>query len=201
MHVTKFVIRIARNTSARSHQWLRTVLALLLLAAICSAPMLTQAAPQPQVVPQVPVVLDGQVIQPAAFAKLPMTPRYFVDDARGRAAGVVYAFTTEEALAAYVGAHTPTAMLAANYRGCATFYEHDNGRGARIAKCSPERWPTMGWWNDRISSLSTGSGTYVRVWEHANFRGASLLITGNTAYDRLTAIGWNDVISSVRIGG
>lgn len=54
-------------------------------------------------------------------------------------------------------------------------------------------------WNDEISSVRAGMGnSYVHFFEHINFGGSSLVLGIRESVDNLTALGWNDRVSSVR---
>ncbi len=63
----------------------------------------------------------------------------------------------------------------------------------------------VGWeWNDRVSSIHVPSGRTVVLYEHADFDGETLTITGDDADLRQHAGPgpdgtWNDVVSSVRV--
>src|SRR5262249_12534030 len=59
-------------------------------------------------------------------------------------------------------------------------------------------------WNDRISSVQIPAGVKVTLFEHSDFGGASLTLTGNAAdlrnYPGPGSDGtWNDAVSSIRL--
>lgn len=65
----------------------------------------------------------------------------------------------------------------------------------------------VGWdWNDRISSVSIPPGMSVTLYEHADYGGQSITLTGdNTDLRWFSGPGgdgtWNDTVSSVRVSG
>lgn len=61
-------------------------------------------------------------------------------------------------------------------------------------------------WNDKISSLSIGKNRKVVMYEHTNFKGATILLNGPTVCKNVTSglrssmpSGWNDRVSSFKI--
>ncbi len=59
--------------------------------------------------------------------------------------------------------------------------------------CSPPNW------NDQISSVWVPGGAAAWNWEHINYQGARLTITGALYISDLRPYGWNDIISSIKI--
>ena len=61
-------------------------------------------------------------------------------------------------------------------------------------------------WNDKISSISIGKNRKVVMYEHSNFKGASILLNGPTICKNVSSGlrssmpgGWNDRVSSFKI--
>jgi hypothetical protein len=83
------------------------------------------------------------------------------------------------------------------------FFEHVDFVGGSVGASGEIAF--VGWdWNDRISSLRIPPGHSVILYEHENFQGASLQLTGYQSDLRVYPGpgpdgNWNDVVSSVRI--
>ena len=52
-------------------------------------------------------------------------------------------------------------------------------------------------WNDILSSIKVEKGNEIIMFEHSNYEGDSLIITGSES--NLKDIGWNDRVSSIRV--
>ena len=55
------------------------------------------------------------------------------------------------------------------------------------------------YWGDRISGISTGPRTWIKVFKSQGFRGGVLIIPPNTNYGSLKTVGFNDDIDSMII--
>ncbi|HTI39033.1 MAG TPA: peptidase inhibitor family I36 protein [Vicinamibacterales bacterium] len=85
-------------------------------------------------------------------------------------------------------------------RSGACFYEDSNFQGRYFCVGSGESMATLpNGMGDKISSIRTFGGAEVMVFRDRDFRGASTRFGGDT--DNLKRRGWNDTISSIRIGG
>ncbi|MGH8083636.1 MAG: hypothetical protein ACREP7_23875 [Lysobacter sp.] len=87
-------------------------------------------------------------------------------------------------------------------RGVATFYQDcSNGgyfSGLAVGDYRLSEMRKKGLQNDDISSITINSGYQVQLFEHDNFTGASITLTGSQG-SCLTSNGWNDRVSSLRI--
>ena len=151
-------------------------------------------------VPPLPFTLDGKRYEPETLPTFSGRVLHFAYDTRAQAEGIIRVFSSDQDIRAYIAesreSNTDVSTQAESWR-CAWFYEHPNRTGPSISKCGSDRWPGMGWWNNRISSLQTGGGTNVRVWTGGNYSGSSMWIGGSTTYDSLSW--WNDSISSLEM--
>lgn len=75
-------------------------------------------------------------------------------------------------------------------------YEHVNYQGASWCTDTDSGF-VGGAWNDRASSAKLRAGVQAELFEHANFGGRSLKLTGNNA--NLVSSGFNDLASSLRL--
>lgn len=76
------------------------------------------------------------------------------------------------------------------------FYEHVDYAGASYCTdAGAAQMPTG--WNDRASSARVQPGHTVRLYQHNNYGGASLALTGNEP--NLVARGFNDAMSSFKV--
>jgi len=57
------------------------------------------------------------------------------------------------------------------------------------------RWT---FWNDNISSVIVPAGLEVTLYEHVNYTGRKMTVTGPARLDTLPA-GWNDLVSSIQV--
>jgi len=55
------------------------------------------------------------------------------------------------------------------------------------------------YWGNRISGISTGPRTWVKVFKDQGLRGGVLIIPPNTNYGSLKTVGFNDAIDSMLI--
>jgi hypothetical protein len=79
----------------------------------------------------------------------------------------------------------------------AVFFEHVGYAGASFWS-RPAGVPLVsGEWNDRISSIRVQPGLRLELFEHANYGGRSIVITGSV--DNIVARGFNDIVSSYRL--
>lgn len=87
-----------------------------------------------------------------------------------------------------------TGMLTAAVQAACTVYEHGNfqGKSRTIADTAVVPWIGQDW-NDRISSVQTSNGCYLRAFQHMNFGGNA----ANFSTTQFVGQGWNDQISSV----
>jgi len=92
------------------------------------------------------------------------------------------------------------------------FYEHTNYGGAWMSQEFDKLVPDLTkWrlpnssanWNDRISSIKVGKNAKVILFEHTNYKGATitLLGTGSHGAGNFPAMpsGWNDKVSSFKV--
>ncbi len=80
-------------------------------------------------------------------------------------------------------------------RGC-YYYEHDNfGGKRREMPVGLNRAYVGDSWNDEISSIACSYGCALRVWEHRDFKGAAITLSGAVSY---VGDAWNDKISSMK---
>ncbi|HEU4327576.1 MAG TPA: beta/gamma crystallin-related protein [Roseiflexaceae bacterium] len=147
-------------------------------------------------IPQVPVVLDGVRVAPLTLRRYDGQDLHYVLDGNALQQGFIYVFTTKAKRDAFVQTLTPQSSGTIRPLGLngTWFYEHDNFGGAAI-----EFWgyvASLGWWNDRISSLYTAYGTTV-LYEHAGYSGATFTISGQHYIYALSPWRWNDVVSSI----
>lgn len=84
-------------------------------------------------------------------------------------------------------------------------YRHADFRGSRIfvkAGRNVRDLKRMGW-NDQISSIELVDNAYIRIYEHRNYRGASITIRGDVIdlVELSKGIGgnWNDRITSIKV--
>ena len=92
-------------------------------------------------------------------------------------------------------------------------YEHINWGGHSMSfqydKDVPDltKWKFVGSstsWNDKISSIKVGSDAKIILYEHTNYRGASITLQGTRSggagdFPDLRKIGWNDRVSSFKV--
>lgn len=76
------------------------------------------------------------------------------------------------------------------------FYEHINYQGQSYCTSASTAW-IGAQWNDRISSVRVPAGYKVELFQHANYGGRVLALTGDTA--NLVGLGFNDLASSLKI--
>lgn len=101
------------------------------------------------------------------------------------------------ALSLVLGALFVPATVNAACSGSATFYQGANQTGVGTIRSWGNNWPTMGSWNDTISSMtwSFSQGCGVRVWQGSTYTGNSIRFCGSGTQNFGGA--WNDNISSV----
>ena len=75
----------------------------------------------------------------------------------------------------------------------------DNDRTTPLKKLTPGEYPVLDAANDKISSLDIPRGLKVTLFENAGFEGHSLTITGSESAASLKQLGFNNIISSLRI--
>ncbi len=96
------------------------------------------------------------------------------------------------------------------------FYEHTSNHnyGNSIALDSGKSLPYVGYpygsyWNDRISAVGVAANAWVRLYQHANYRGYSVTIrntgvrqyfTNLTSWRMPNGQTWNDQTSSIQTG-
>jgi hypothetical protein len=78
------------------------------------------------------------------------------------------------------------------------FYEHVNYEGSRFCLEPGDRRPSLGSWNDRISSIRVFGDVEAQVCEHNNYDGRCVIIDRNV---RNLGSRGNDIISSIRVRG
>ena len=88
------------------------------------------------------------------------------------------------------------AATAAADAGAVCFYEHINYQGASFCASADSNW-VGGTWNDRISSVKIPAGYKVSLFEHINYGGRVLALTGDTP--NLVGLNFNDAASSLKI--
>lgn len=82
------------------------------------------------------------------------------------------------------------------------FYKHANRRGSSFAGEPGRHRSIKRRWNDEISSLWIRRGYRVTLYEHGNFKGKRLVLTGKgrkgSVYN-LDSFGFNDIVSSYKL--
>jgi hypothetical protein len=76
------------------------------------------------------------------------------------------------------------------------FYEHVNYQGASFCAGADSTWIGSAW-NDRVSSVKVKAGYKVQLFQHINYGGTSVTLTGDTA--NLVSLGFNDAASSLKV--
>lgn len=76
------------------------------------------------------------------------------------------------------------------------FYEHVNYQGASFCTSANSSWVGQSW-NDRVSSVKVKSGYKVQLYEHSNYGGRSITLSGDTS--SLVSLGFNDLASSLKV--
>jgi len=76
------------------------------------------------------------------------------------------------------------------------FYEHVNYQGASFCAGADSTWIGSAW-NDRVSSVKVKAGYKVQLFQHINYGGNSVTLTGDTA--NLVSLGFNDAASSLKV--
>ncbi|NJK43762.1 MAG: hypothetical protein HC933_05310, partial [Pleurocapsa sp. SU_196_0] len=80
-----------------------------------------------------------------------------------------------------------------NPTGPVCFYENANFGGERFCSDKESNW-VGAVWNDRISSVKVASGYQVVLYQHTNFGGTTVKLTGDNA--NLSNVGFDNVTSS-----
>lgn len=65
----------------------------------------------------------------------------------------------------------------------------------------PGDYPGLGDpWNDSISAICVFPGLKLTAWEHPNYEGTSYVFAGDGCWKCLGDFGYNDAISSLKVG-
>ncbi|WP_221409740.1 carbohydrate-binding protein [Pseudochryseolinea flava] len=102
---------------------------------------------------------------------------------------------------ASLGSYFVTGSIPVASNGVATFYKDCNYAGTAVSVPAGDytlsALVSRGIVNDDISSLRVNAGYEVVLYEHDNYGGASITITGDNSC--LVGAGWNDRASSIRV--
>lgn len=159
-----------------------------------------------QVVPQVPVIIDGVYYEPEDITLFNGQRLRFVVDTDG----VLHAFTTVKGLEQFVaeefGQPEPRDAGKGETRGGGgwfALYEHILYGGAeRVLWSEGQADYTLGYMNNRSSSLYVSVGVLAgMIFEYEDLGGSYLYISENTGHPWLTYFGWNDRASSAARAG
>ncbi len=102
--------------------------------------------------------------------------------------------TTDGASVAQASQQSATIQAATENAVC--FYEHVDYKGQSFCADASNNWLDTTW-NDKASSVKIKAGYKVELFEHVNFGGRSVTLTGDTA--NLVNLGFNDLASSLKI--
>ncbi|WP_342380892.1 hypothetical protein NVS55_14590 [Myxococcus stipitatus] len=169
--------------------------------------------------PELPILVDGVKYTAKEIQEKDIHLSHYVLDGRSAELAVVQGFRTTEQLKEYFAAtgqfpsEQPTGQQLANCNPWSVFFEHSWYGGASFSVYPGWGYPTLGWWNDRISSLwSTQCGRWTLVTEHAWYGGHVLWIGRAWAIPNMGSYGWytgwwpfrrwhswNDRVSSVAV--
>ena len=82
----------------------------------------------------------------------------------------------------------------ATYEFAAIMYKHDNYRGSYYLIGPNAKYPSLGWFNDKASSIRVASGCSIKVYIDTDYDGPNKVFTTS---DRYIGDFFNDEISSV----
>jgi len=152
-------------------------------------------------IPQVSIVIDDVLYEPEEISLFDGQRLRFVVDSDG----VLNAYTTVEGIERFIAeesdqlASQDASTMGIESTSYARFYWDWHYEGS-VLGLSVGAIGSLGYWNDKISSVRVDSGLWIAfMYEHINFGGDVLYCVGGSSYYELGPYGWNDRISSISI--
>ncbi|NTX50970.1 hypothetical protein HUA74_29120 [Myxococcus sp. CA051A] len=178
-----------------------------------------EQAPVEGFLPELPILVDGVKYTAKQIQEKDIHLSHYVLDARSAEQAVVQGFRTTADVTKYFNqtgqfpSEQPTGAELAPCNPWSVFFEHSWYGGANFSVYPGWGYNTLGWWNDRISSMwSTQCGRWTVMTEHHYFGGHQLWVARAWAVGNMGSYGWytgwwpfrrwhswNDRVSSVAV--
>ena len=119
----------------------------------------------------------------------------FFSSVRLRGKSMVIGLPISLAILIVLGLNSFRQRAEATYEFAAIMYKHDNYGGSDFLIKPNTNYRSLGWFNDKASSIKVGSGCYITVYIDEGYDGPYKVFTASDSY-----IGnfFNDQISSVK---
>ncbi|NTX04243.1 MULTISPECIES: hypothetical protein [Myxococcus] len=178
-----------------------------------------EQAPVEGFLPELPILVDGVKYTAKQIQEKDIHLSHYVLDARSAEQAVVQGFRTTADVTKYFNqtgqfpSEQPTGAELGPCNPWSVFFEHSWYGGANFSVYPGWGYNTLGWWNDRISSMwSTQCGRWTVMTEHHYFGGHQLWVARAWAVGNMGSYGWytgwwpfrrwhswNDRVSSVAV--
>ncbi|MBZ4396999.1 hypothetical protein VZQ01_03940 [Myxococcus faecalis] len=177
-----------------------------------------EQAPVEGFLPELPILVDGVRYTAQQLQERDIHLSHYVLDGNSAAMAVVQGFRTTADLTKYFQQthQFPSEQPTTGMAPCnpwSVFFEHSWYGGAAFSVYPGWGYNTLGWWNDRISSMwSTQCGRWTLMTEHSYFGGHVLWVGRAWAIGNMGSYGWytgfwpfrrwhswNDRVSSVAV--
>ncbi|WP_028594435.1 peptidase inhibitor family I36 protein [Paenibacillus assamensis] len=147
-----------------------------------------------------PIIFEGVTYAPGnvKFKEVLNKVNHTVVESDGTAYGYVNAADADKHVNEIVAKLSEeVGTLESNY--ISSFWWDANYSGATFELASGRSLPSLGAWNDEISSVKSANLRGTRLYQHSNYGGDSIYLAPNQNENRLSERNFNDKASSIKV--